>query len=43
MDAMIELDTKRVEYLRDQNVKVDFHTTDKFYKGDVIVATKNKK
>lgn len=38
MDAMTELDTKRVEYLRQQGIKVDFHTTDKFAKGDVIIA-----
>ncbi len=42
MDAMIELDIKRVEYLRQQGIKVDFHTTDKFAKGDVIVARRNK-
>lgn len=37
-DAMAELDTKRVEYLRGKGVKVDFYTTDKFIKGNVIVA-----
>jgi len=43
MDAMVELDTKRVEFLRAKGISVDFHTTDRFYKGDVIVAKRNKK
>lgn len=41
MNAMIELDMKRVEYLRQKGIKVDFHTTDKFSKGNVIVAKRN--
>ena len=38
--AMIEIDELRINYLRRQGFRVVFSTTDKFAKGDVIVACK---
>jgi hypothetical protein len=36
--AMYELDMARVEHLRRNGYKAELHTTDKFPKGDVIIA-----
>lgn len=36
--AMYELDMARVEHLRRNGFKAELHTTDKFPKGDVIIA-----
>ncbi|OGH69921.1 MAG: hypothetical protein A3C90_02435 [Candidatus Magasanikbacteria bacterium RIFCSPHIGHO2_02_FULL_51_14] len=36
--AMLQLDRARVEYLKRHGFKAELHTTDKFPKGDVIIA-----
>jgi hypothetical protein len=38
MDAMVELDMRRVEFLRHEGIHTDLHSTDRFFKGNVIVA-----
>lgn len=44
MEAMTELDQARVDFLKRQDgVEVELHQTDKFPKGDVIIARRTKK
>ncbi len=43
MEAMTQLDNARVEYLRRRGFDADLVQTDKFPKGDVIIARRKKK
>ncbi len=43
MRAMLRLDNARVEYLRRMGFEAELSTTDKFPKGDVIVARRKRK